>query len=57
MYVCLILCAHFVLFSVKPSYSFVDYIRGGCEINLIVAIDFTVSSNIVMLYMQDCVLL
>ena len=57
MYVCLILCAHFVLFSVKPSYSFVDYIRGGCEINLIVAIDFTVSSNIVTLYMQDCVLL
>ena len=25
--------------------SFVDYIRGGCELNLIVAIDFTVRSS------------
>ena len=46
-----------MLFSVTPTYSFVDYIRGGCEINLIVAIDFTVSSNIVTLHVQDCVLL
>ena len=26
--------------------SFVDYIKGGCELNLIVAIDFTVRSDI-----------
>ena len=30
-----------------PTYSFVDYLRGGCEINLVVAIDFTVRSLIV----------
>ena len=26
-----------------PTFSFVDYIRGGCQISLMVAIDFTVS--------------
>ena len=28
----------------SPTHTFVDYIRGGCQINLVVAIDFTVSS-------------
>ena len=31
-----------IVFRATPSYSFVDYLRGGCEMNLIVAIDFTV---------------
>ena len=28
-----------------PTFSFVDYIRGGCQISLMVAIDFTVSAE------------
>ena len=28
-----------------PAHSFVDYIRGGCDINLVVAIDFTASNG------------
>ena len=30
--------------------SFVDYIKGGCELNLIVAIDFTVRSSDIINY-------
>ena len=30
-------------YRVTPVHSFVDYIQGGCQINLLVAIDFTVS--------------
>ena len=36
------MCAILYICRATPSYSFVDYLRGGCEINLIVAIDFTV---------------
>ena len=36
-----------MLFRTISTYSFMDYIRGGCEINLIVAIDFTVRSCLV----------
>jgi len=42
---CVLVCVIFILFRVIPTYSFVDYIRGGCEINLIVAIDFTVRGS------------
>ena len=53
-YICIaVVCS----LRITPTSSFVDYIRGGCEINLIVAIDFTVSINVVTLHMQDCMLL
>ena len=32
-----------LLFRATPIDCFVDYIRGGCQINLMLAIDFTVS--------------
>ena len=35
--------------------SFVDYIKGGCELNLIVAIDFTVRSDVVSIVCKYCV--
>jgi hypothetical protein len=31
-------------YRVTPVHSFVDYIKGGCQINLLVAVDFTVST-------------
>ena len=34
--------------SVTPVHSFVDYIKGGCQINLLVAIDFTVSYSFIL---------
>lgn len=37
---CVYLC-NWIIRAV-PEYSFMDYIKGGCEINLMVAIDFTV---------------
>jgi len=40
--VCVIVC------RATPSYSFVDYLRGGCEINLIVAVDFTVRAGTII---------
>lgn len=35
----------FTDFKLTKVYSFLDYIRGGCEINLITAIDFTASNG------------
>lgn len=35
-------------YRVTPVHSFVDYIKGGCQINLLVAIDFTVSLYILV---------
>lgn len=29
--------------STTPVHSFMDYIKGGCQVSLMVAIDFTVS--------------
>ena len=37
----------YLLFRATPIDCFVDYIRGGCQINLMVAIDFTVSDNLI----------
>jgi len=34
---------NFVSVKATPLHSFVDYVKGGCEISLMVAIDFTVS--------------
>jgi len=31
--------------EVEKRYSFLDYVRGGCELNLVVAIDFTASNG------------
>ena len=33
-----------LVYRAIPTHTFVDYIRGGCQINLVVAIDFTVST-------------
>ena len=33
-------------YRVTPVHSFVDYIKGGCQINLLVAVDFTVSTSL-----------
>jgi len=44
----------FILFRAIPTYSIVDYIRGGCEINLIVAIDFTVRDSDTIKYIRVC---
>ena len=30
------------IFSATPVYSFVDYLRGGCGLSVMVAVDFTV---------------
>lgn len=30
--------------NVTTSYTFIDYLRGGCELSLMVAIDFTASN-------------
>ena len=35
----------FVQFDLKKSHSFLDYIFGGCEIGLSIAIDFTLSNG------------
>ncbi|KAL5473555.1 hypothetical protein EMCRGX_G028048 [Ephydatia muelleri] len=35
----------FTSVRVTPVYSFVDFIRGGCQISLIVAVDFTASNG------------
>eukprot|EP01096_Ripella_sp_DP13-Kostka_P000596 TRINITY_DN1064_c2_g1_i2.p1 TRINITY_DN1064_c2_g1~~TRINITY_DN1064_c2_g1_i2.p1 ORF type:complete len:956 (+),score=432.93 TRINITY_DN1064_c2_g1_i2:97-2964(+) len=35
----------FVQFSITQQHTFLDYIRGGCEINLVVAIDYTQSNG------------
>ena len=49
VYVCIYVCAimteelTYTSFRATPIDGFVDYIRGGCQMNLIVAIDFTVS--------------
>ena len=32
-------------FEIKESHSFLDYIFGGCEIGLSIAIDFTLSNG------------
>ena len=42
---CLHLLLNFLLFRATPLNTFTDYIRGGCQINLMVAIDFTVSPD------------
>jgi hypothetical protein len=34
---------HLEQFKLTKIHTFLDYIRGGCEINLITAIDFTAS--------------
>jgi hypothetical protein len=39
---------HFSSVKATQLHTFTDYIRGGCEINLMVAIDFTVSVPSVM---------
>lgn len=36
---------NFTAVRVIPVHSFVDYIKGGCQINLLVAIDFTASNG------------
>jgi hypothetical protein len=36
---------HFLTVQAIPLHTFTDYIRGGCEINLMVAIDFTASNG------------
>jgi len=33
-------------FKLEPRISFLDYIFGGCEINVHVAIDFTLSNGV-----------
>ena len=33
---------NYLCYRANPIYTFVDYIRGGCQIDLIVAVDFTV---------------
>jgi len=53
-YMHVLVCVIFILFRVIPAYSFVDYIKGGCEINLIVAIDFTVRDNDTIKYIRVC---
>lgn len=35
--------SHYMVIRATPLHTFVDYIRGGCEIGLMLAIDFTVS--------------
>ena len=32
-------------FKITPIYSFLEYIEGGCQINLVIAIDFTASNK------------
>lgn len=32
-------------FSIVPKYTFLDYVRGGCELNFMVAVDFTGSNG------------
>ncbi|CAM6094097.1 unnamed protein product [Calypogeia fissa] len=36
---------HVRSFSIEPYFSFLDYIVGGCEINFMVAVDFTASNG------------
>ena len=31
--------------SIEPAFSFLDYISGGCQINLVCAIDYTASNG------------
>lgn len=35
--------ASFVISRATPLHSFMDYVKGGCQISLMMAIDFTVS--------------
>jgi len=35
----------FQQFQVNPRFSFLDYIFGGCEIGLSIAVDFTLSNG------------
>ncbi len=43
------------VFRAIPEHSFMDYVKGGCEISLLVAVDFTVSACC-LLYTACCLL-
>ena len=47
MYVCVLVCAT-PSYRATPTHTFVDYLRGGCEINLVIAVDFTVRVPVVV---------
>ena len=44
-YICTMIQFSLFHYRAIAKTSFVDYIKGGCELNLIVAIDFTVRST------------